>query len=186
LGVKDLMPLAVLGIVAYLALSGKGVSGLLSALSNAASSLPAKPFDPGMYTGPPATVNPLEGASTPQAIIAAQQAINSGSVGSVPRDTQLVFASHNRHWANQLGGEVRMTADQWNGYRARYVAAYGGENAPNLSMVIPGGAYLTAGEYLSKVNEARALIGQPSLGCLPGLGCAECGGTCGGGMEGWA
>lgn len=185
---KDLLPLAVIGIVAYLALSGKGVSGLFSALSNAANMLPATPTDPGTYTGPPATINPIEGNfATPQEQIAAYQAINSGAVGNVPRDTQLVFASYNRHWANQLGGEVRMTADQWNGYRARYVAAYGGENAPSLSMVTSSGAYLTAGEYLSKVNEARALIGKPSLGCLPGLGCVECGGTCGrNGMEGWA
>lgn len=189
---KDLLPLAVIGIIAYLAISGKGVSGLFSALSNAANMLPATPTDPGTYTGPPATTNPIEGNfSTPQEQIAAYRAINSGSVSNVPRDTQLVFASYNRHWANQLGGEVRMTADQWNGYRARYVAAYGGDNAPNLSMVTAGSAYLTAGEYLSKVNEARALIGQPSLGCLDcaecgtcsaarcGLGCAGCGGQCG-------
>lgn len=178
---KEVLPLAIVSAVAYFMFKGGGAGSMSALLSNAVSTLPAKATDPGTYTGPPATVNPMEGASTPEAQIAAQRAIDSGSVGNVPRDTQLVFASYNRHWANQLGGEVRMTAEQWNGYRARYVAAYGGEEPnPNMSMMVGPDVYMTAGEYLSRVNDYRAAIGKPSLGSL---GCVECGGTCG--MEGW-
>lgn len=161
---KDLVPLAVIGLVAYLMFSGKGGS-LMSALSSFnIPSLPAKPFEPGQFVGTYTGPNPLEATLTPEQQIAATREILANQPGNVPEDTQLVFASYDRHWANQLGGQYHYPYTTWNGYRARYVAAYGGEDpSPNLSNII-GNTPVTAGDYLSAINTFRAQSGRASLG----------------------